>query len=160
MNGEGSVHKNKAKAIAAAEKTAPQTQEAPTFELGELLRRILEGQAIEPDEMILRRSVVQGLERLTEQTLNSTDGRLDTVQTVQNVLSFQELTFAVCGLLLLLETKRPAASEQPPVKVAVVAKDDKFGIQVWTREDGSDARFRPLSDLEETVLYQHFAKKS
>lgn len=148
-----------ARAEGKHEAVAP--EQGLSYEVGALLRRALEGRSTELDEAILRRTAAEGLEKLAGQAQAAEEGRADHVTIMRQILDFQELIFTACALTLMTETKRAiAAPEQPGVKVAVVARGEQLGIQIWTREDGTDARFRPLSDLEGTVLYQHFLKKS
>jgi hypothetical protein len=149
------TNKQKVKAEERPENAAPSLEPNLTLDMGVLLRRVLEGRPAEPDEAILRRVLAEGLEKLSGQA-QAAEGQVDRLQ---QVLDLQEMTFTICALLMLLEVKRPTVTEKTGTKVAIVARNEQIGIQIWTREDGSDARFRSLSDLEETVLYQHFQKK-
>jgi len=130
----------------------------PTFDLFNLLKRIVAGRVSEPDEAILRRVIVEGLVQIETQNLNAEEGRIEATDLIHRSLDLQELTFATCGLALLMSGRRVETS-MPQVRTAVVIHQGRPSLQVWTRDDASDVKTRPLTDLEETALFQHFVKK-
>lgn len=134
-----------------AKKDGPQTE----FGVFELMKRVIAGHEMEPDEPMLRRIILDGFVRLEDQNV---DGQVKSADSL--LIDLQELILAACGLIMIT-TKRHAESSPavPTIKTAIIIHQGKPSLQVWARDDGSDVRTRPLSDLEETTLFQHFAKK-
>jgi len=144
---------------AGAEQTAPESespiisrieeesQVEDSLDLRPLLMRILQGTAIDTDIVILRAGILEELERLVADETKT--------DPVLRSLDLQELTLAVCTLAFA-QGGQEKNKETNKTKVAVAILDGEPKIQVWTREDGSDARVRSLTDLERTQLFRYF----